>query len=539
MRAISGPVFYAVFLIALLCLQALLLLFPHALVVNGHEGDLLHTIDAATRLGHGEWPHTGFMTPLGILSFAPISVFMSMGFGPGTSFRLGMLLVAVVLLPVIWLVGETRLGPRLKYFYGAWLIIMVTGLVYGGDQATSSISMFYNRWAWAAVFLICVIVLVPTKTEMRRSELDGAFIGLLLGFLALTKITCFAAMLPAVLAYFVMNRDAKAAIAAGVAGLLVALMITIAAGGPQYWLAYARDLLFLAVDSSREKPGLEYASVIANPTYLPGTFCLFISVVVLRMFRWKNSGLLLLIMAPGLYYITYQNWGNDPTWLVLLATVMMALRTEAGQSSLFSIDVRSWHNGLALAALVLISPSLLNVTYSTLRSAALDRDKMTPVFWDAVDPDLLVSRERAYAASGKSPLAPVRDDKGGPGAPENPLEFAGESFGDCAAQTGLIGMYQDMARDMRDRGLQGRRILVADVVNPLWLMGAGARIPALAPWYYGGSAGIDAAELLLVPMCPYKPDSRKMMLEEVTKFGWKLEIAVRKPHYVLFRRVTP
>ena len=99
MRAISGPIFFAGFLIVLLGLEAFLLLFPNALVVNGHEGDLLHTLDAAMRLSLGEWPHTGFMTPLGVLAFAPISVFLSMGFGPGTAFRLGMVLVAGVLLP--------------------------------------------------------------------------------------------------------------------------------------------------------------------------------------------------------------------------------------------------------------------------------------------------------------------------------------------------------------------------------------------------------------------------------------------------------
>ncbi len=536
MRALSGPFLFAGFLIALLALESLILLYPHALVVNGHEGDLLHTLDAATRLSLGEWPHSGFMTPLGVVAFAPISLFMGLGFGPGTSFRLGMVLVAAVLLPIIWYVGETRLGPRLKYFFGAWLIIMTTGLVYGGDQATSSISMYYNRWAWSAVFLLGVLVLVPSRSESRHNQLEGALIGFLLALLVLIKVTCFAAVAPAVLLSFLLKRDWERAVCAVAAGFLLAIMVTVAAGGPIYWLDYLNDLWFLAQDSSRAKPGLEFTAVMANPTYLPGSICLFLSVIVLRMFARKDEGLLLFVLAPGLFYITYQNWGNDPTWLFLMACLMLALRPDTGKSSLFSIDLRSWHNGLALAALVLISPSVLNVTYSTLRSAALDRGLMVAAFPDNADIDLLVSRERAYAPSGKQSLAPVRDETGKLSVAAEAPVFQGERLVDCAAQTGLMGMYQDMARDMQELGLQNRKILVTDVVNPLWMFGAGQRIAKLAPWYYGGPDGVVDADYVMLALCPYKPDSRKSMLEALEKTGQIFELVIRKPHYLLFKR---
>ena len=536
MRALSGPILFAGFLIALLALEAVILLFPHALVVNGHEGDLLHTLDAATRLSLGEWPHSGFMTPLGVLAVAPISLFMAFGFGPGTSFRLGMILVATVLLPIIWYVGETRLGPRLKYFFGAWLIIMTTGLVYGGDQATSSISMYYNRWAWSAVFLIGVLVLVPTRAA-QRSQLEGALIGGLLALLVLIKLTGFVAVAPAVLVSVLLNRDWEKAAAVAAAGLLVALAITIAAGGPNYWLAYLNDILFLAQDSSRSKPGLDFTAVIANPTYLPGSLCLLLSAIILRIFARKNEGLLLLVLAPGLFYITFQNWGNDPTWLFLLACLMLALRPEAGKSTFFSTDVRSWHNGIALAALVLIAPSMLNVTYSTLRSALLQRADMAPAFSNHSDVDLLVSKERAYSASGKMPLDPVRDENGKLGLPAETIDFAGQTLAECAAQTGLMGMYQQLAGDIQEAGLAGQKILVSDVVNPLWLFGVGQRIPGLAPWYYGGPEGISEADYVVIALCPFKPDSRKKMIEELKKTGQTYELVARKPHFLLFKRV--
>lgn len=538
MRAIDGRVFYAVFLAALLGLESLLLLGPQALVINGHEGDLIHVLDAASRMALGEWPHSGFMTPLGVLAFKPIAVFLALGFGPGTAIRLALILVAALILPLVWYTGMTRLGPKTRLMFGVWIVIMVTGLVYGGDQATSSVSMYYNRWSWALVFMAALLIVLPRLDRTRRSEPEGAMIGLMLALLALTKVTGFVALAPAVALAYVLHRDIRGALAVAGAGLLVALGVTIAAGGPGYWLDYLQDLLFLARDSARAKPGLDYTAIIANPSYLPGSFCLFISVIALRLFRHKHEGLLLLVLAPGLYYITYQNWGNDPTWLILLATLLIALRPVAGTAELIGVDLRSWHNGLALAALVLISPSVLNVSYSTLRSAALDRGKMQPVYQGSAAPDLLVEIARADKISGKLPLAPIRQADGTLGEAAKPVEFAGESFGECTGQSALIGIYQHFARDMQELGLQDRKIAVADVVNPLWLFGAGARLPGLAPWYYGGPSGLDQAEYVLVPRCPFKGDSRKQMLEEFTKLGWHFDLTARMPHYLLFKRAA-
>jgi hypothetical protein len=531
MRLFYGPVGHAAFLALVLAVEAVLLLWPEALVVNGHEGDLLHTMDAARRLSLGEWPHQGFMTPLGVLAFAPISIFMQTGFGPGTSFRLGMILVALVLLPMIWLVSRSRLSPGLGLLFGAWTIIMVTGLVYGGDQATSSVSMYYNRWAWALVFLVGLTILVPPR-HGERPQGDGALVGLALGLLAVMKMTAFVALFPAVLVWLTLGRDWRRAAAVAAAGGLVALAVTIAAGGPAYWLDYARNLLFIAQDSGRAKPGLDYTAVIANPTYLPGAIALFLSVIVLRIFRQKDAGLILLVLAPGLFYITYQNWGNDPTWLILLALVMLALRPAEDGASFFGIALRSWHSGLALTAIVLISASVANVSYSTLRSAALDRATMVPAFPDASDPDLLVARERAFTVSGKSPLPGVGEG----GKETEPVLFAGETLPECVAQTGLMGMYFSFAEHMKDRNLARARIAVGDVVNPLWLWGAGARLPGLAPWYYGGTYGLEGTEYALMPLCPYKADSRKFLAKALGGESAPYTLVLRAPNFLLFKR---
>jgi hypothetical protein len=68
------------------------------------------------------------------------------------------------------------------------------------------------------------------------------------------------------------------------------------------------------------------------------------------------------------------------------------------------------------------------------------------------------------------------------------------------------------------------------------MFGAGQRIAKLAPWYYGGSEGVVDADYVMLASCPYKPDSRKMMIEELEKSGLKFELVARMPHYLLFKR---
>lgn len=538
MRNISAPALSALVLLVVLGLQAALLLLPSALAINGHEGDLLHVLDASQRLALGEWPHTGFMTPLGVLSFAPISAFMAAGYGPGLSIRLGFVLVAAVMLPLIWYVGQSRLGPRSRLFFGAWIVVMVTALVHGGDQATSSVSMYYNRWAWALVFLCVTMILVPPSGAIRRPVVDGAVIGLMLALMALIKVTSFVAVVPAVVVWLVLSRDLRAALAIAGSGLAVAVLVTFLAGGPGYWLAYARDLLFLAQDSARAKPGLDFLAIVANPAYLPGSVCLFLSVIVLRMSAHREQGLLLLILAPGFIYITYQNWGNDPTWLLLLAFMLLALRPAEGQAGLFGVDVRRWHDGLALVALALTATSVVNITYSTTRSAMLDRSDLIALFDDGPASDLMVSREREDRLKGLVPRPPIAPDAAvQPDVPE-PIVFAGETLEECAAQTGLIGVYRRLAQDMRDQGRQDQAIVVADVVNPLWLFGGGKRIAGMAPWYYGGISGLDAADFVIVPTCPFKADSRNAMVVALDGMGAQFALEARDPHYLLFRRIS-
>ena len=75
-----------VFLIAVLCLFGGLPFAKGALYIAQHEGDTLHLADIVFREVQGQWPHLDFMTPIGLLATAPITLFIWAGLGFGYAF---------------------------------------------------------------------------------------------------------------------------------------------------------------------------------------------------------------------------------------------------------------------------------------------------------------------------------------------------------------------------------------------------------------------------------------------------------------------
>jgi len=82
-------------------------------------------------------------------------------------------------------------------------------------------------------------------------------------------------------------------------------------------------------------------------------------------------------------------------------------------------------------------------------------------------------------------------------------------------------------------------VLVADVLNPLWLMADVGRVPGAAAWYYGDDSGLDAAAYLAVPICPVKPELRSAMLGQVEIQGYGLEETYRSELMVLYALSKP
>ncbi|WP_298562786.1 hypothetical protein [uncultured Aliiroseovarius sp.] len=525
MSANSGKIL-AVFMAVFLAAYAFLTFSKGGFFIGKHEGDTLHLLQMLFRMQDGDWPHFDFVTPIGILAFAPIVVFLKLGFGAGQAMLAGQYLVAVVLFPFIWWVARSRFSGGWTYLFAGTILIFCVALVYGEVIDAVSISMHYNRWAWAAAFLAITVAMLPSSGSRYASIADGVVVGAMMVVMALIKVTYFAAFFLPVLIGLLARGAGRTVLWAVISGVVAAGLATLAVGTPIFWLAYLQDLLNVASSEVRPQPGRDFGYVVSAPAYIGGSLIIMASVVLMRQADRKPEGLMLLSLAPAFFYVTYQNFGNDPQWLWLLGLLLFARLPDAGLKNGFGWDLRQSVMVCAIAALALASPSFMNLTASPLRHLATDVEKYEPVMpGSGPHEDLQTFAPRAFQLDFRAAM----DGEGTPFAhyaeytDRDKLEvtFQGEDMSYCTLELGLVGWFETVANDIATwEGGEGAALFTADLLSSYWLYADLAPLKRGAPWYYGELSGIENADYLLVPKCPLSAPTRKAILDEISAQSW-------------------
>lgn len=534
------PVILFGFLAALFAVLGGISVLKGGLYIGKHEGDTLHLMQIVFRMADGEWPHLDFMTPIGALAFAPIVLFVTLGFGIGKSIIFAQLLVAAALLPMAWWVGVSRLSARLAFLFGAFVMVLALALVHGEAQPSVSVSMHYNRWAWAFAFVAIALALLPA-TRSSPAVVDGVIIGVALAALAMIKATYFAAFIGPVLLALVLRGQFRSLFIALFTGLSIAAAITLFAG-VGYWFAYFADLLAVARSEVRAAPGLNLEAVIGAPAYLGGSLVAFASVILLRQAGQKTGGLVVLLLLPGFFYVTYQNFGNDPQWMWLLAVLLFALRPVRGITNSLGWDMRSAIGVLATAALAFSAPSFVNLAYSPFRHYSVSVADYAPVLpRDGRNADLQTVAVRANRVD-----AGIALDEPGSGLEvyaeraerDSTGTLMGETLARCELMIGLPAWFDAIVTDLENAGFaNGARIFAADLFSSFWLFGDLRPLEKGAPWYYGGLPGFDSADYVLVPLCPVSLKIRKQILDEINARDDIVLTEVRRtPLYILLKK---
>ncbi|MDF0599805.1 hypothetical protein P1J78_03575 [Psychromarinibacter sp. C21-152] len=533
-----NPAIYITFLIAVIVILGAVTLAKGGFYIAKHEGDTLHLLQIVFRMASGEWPHMDFMTPIGLLAFAPIVLFLNLGVGVGMSILLSQVLVAFILLPAVFWTGMSRLPRRAAYPFGFAVIVLVLGLVHGEAERSVSISMHYNRWAWAVSYVVIALAVLPPRA-FGNDLLDGLIIGLGLAFLALCKVTYFAAFAPVVVVGLIANGNARALRSAILSGLGVALLVSVFAT-LDFWFAYVADLRTVAASSVRPQPGLGLESVVTAPAYLGATAVLIAGIILLRQAGEMVLGLSLLLLAPGFVYVTYQNFGNDPQWLMLLAVLLLVPEPRAELRNGFGWPVGQALGVAAAVAIAFAAPSVLNLAYSPFRHLSLPEDDYEPIL--ARNPEHHDLQARVIRANRVDGLVALDvpgsglEDRAGPAErDEQRVLFQDRALPFCELQMGIVAWFEAIVADLEANGFgDGTRVFVADLFMGHWMFGNLSRLEGGAPWYYGGLPGIDSADYLLVPLCPTSQSVRKQILEAVKEAEIPVREVRRAPLYVLY-----
>ncbi|SOB94526.1 hypothetical protein [Rhodobacter maris] len=522
---------------------ALAPLWPGAVVISQHEGDALHLADLVARMAEaGQWPHRDFMTPIGIGALWPIVVFAKLGLGFGHAFLAAQTFAAVLLFGPIWRAAASRFTGGLAWLFAGYGLTLCLALVHGETLPANSLAMHYNRWGWALAYVAVALALLEPRGA-RRPGLDGALIGTMLALMAVIKVTYFMAFAPAVVVALLARHDLRTLVVAFGTGLALALALT-GLLGVTFWQGYLHDLMTVAASKERAAPGVSLGTLLTAPRYICATLLLLVTVIFLRQGGAKAAGLGLFGLAPAFVYVTYQNFGNDPQWLVLLGLLALMLRPESSVTNGFGWRLRDALAVTGAGALILAAGPALNLAWSPLRQALAHREG-TVVYLSArpQDADLWAQARRVHGVTQTM----AADGSGQPYAAfgaELParagqVTLNGMPLPECELVTGYGALFETAAKDLTAAGYAGARVLVADLFSGLWLFGPFPPIEGAAPWYYGGTPGLAAADHLLVPLCAVSKPSRAEFLKAVEAAGWTLEEELRTPTFVLLKPVAP
>lgn len=519
----SNPVYFLAFLVAIVAALGGVALAKGGFYIGKHEGDTLHMVEIIFRMVAGEIPHLDFVTPIGGLAFAPQALFVTMGYGIGTASMLAQILMAIVFLPMVWWVGIGRLTPAISAFFGLVIMVLLLALVHGEAERSTSISMHYNRWAWAAAYVAIVAALVP-PVHPRNAVIDGAIVGVMLSALAMIKVTYFAAFALPVAIALLLTGQRRALLVSVLTGAIIFAGLTLWLG-TGYWLAYLGDLLTVTRSDIRQMPGDSFEAILGAPAWLGASIAGILSVVFLRQSRAHTAGLVLLLLLPGFAYVTWQNFGNDPQWLPLLAILLFAFMPPQDMTNGLGWNLRSATKLTAVAALSLGAPSFFNLAYSPFRHYGIVTEDFSPLLpRGGVHADLQTAQIRAMRVDARIALdieamglARYRE---GANREETAI-FLGEHLPTCALEIGLPSVFDAIARDMEEHGIgRGEPIFVADLFSSiLWLYGDFAPLLHGAPWYYGGLPGYDEARYLVVTHCPVVQEVQTRVLNAITARG--------------------
>lgn len=471
------------------------------LLLNAFEADVLHVAGAVLRMLDGEVQHIDYHTPLGILAFLPAKLLMDAGYGFGLATAYGNLLVAVVFLPALLWVGLTRFRGVTAYGFAVGTLVLFLALNLGGPTYINlDIAMYYNRWCWAVSGLIFATIMLEGPDRRAAHVLDGLLIGLCLSFLALTKVTFFLFLALPVLGGLLIFRRFLALFVAVLAGCAVLAVIYLLTGGPEFMLAYIADLKSVTLSGARTVPSLGLLTMIVAPEFVVGNAALIAAGIALRRAGFMREGFFLLLLAPGIFLVMVQNWGNYMQWSLALGMILYAIAWQ---------DRAGRRTGAVRAAALLVCavalPQVMTMGFSLINHWTAQPEKYVAVLTDPRFSDLKFARARqAVTKLNVERKFGYEDQYLGRFKLAEGGSFRSENLPKCDMRTALPSQIRAIADDLASReDTRGKRILSASNASNYWMFGGTERLRDGSIWYYGGDYGFDDADFLVIPFCTY------------------------------------
>jgi hypothetical protein len=520
MRAETGKI--CGIYIGIIGLHLTLAMIAGGLWFTAHEADMVHLIDIILRMSAVAVPHLDFMTPIGEWAMRPMALLHGAGLSLGMALIGAQILVAALLLPPTLWAAVSRLTFWQSMVFGLIVFGLCAGVVAGGVEPNLSLSMHYNRWAWAMAGIVMILSILPARGAGHAGA-DALSIGLLMACLGMIKITFAVALAPVVILALFLKREVKTLILALLTSFVVLILVTLE-HGLAYWFAYIDDLQSVVGSANRPMPSDPLPALFLSPANTPASVLMIGLVLWLRRQRDRAQAtplaLLLLLSFPALTFVTWQNYGNDPIWLGFWALILWGL---AGQRAGVN---RMVLGGTAAAMALLILPVMGNILYSPLRHVSQPKPLFRPLLPHEAGVRMVAAR--AGGAWVQNTLITPPDTQEG-------QIFQGAPLPECELQAGLITVIEAQIKTLQSIETPPKvQPFVADLFAPHWLFSDLEPLPGGTPWYYDGLPGIENASHLLVPNCAADPQARAHILTLIDQAGIALTPAGETPLYRLY-----
>jgi len=176
-------------LLGFTALLLLALLLPGRTYLGQYANDFMVFVDGANRILNGQVPNREFHTPLGPLAFLLPAFGWWAGGSLGTMMPVATAAFALIFVPLLIYVVSSRLPLGWALAFGLFMVLLVAVPLNPGEPPDrTSFAMFYNRFCWAVLSTLFLMVL-PPKPALGRVSLDALVIAALLLLMFYLKVS--------------------------------------------------------------------------------------------------------------------------------------------------------------------------------------------------------------------------------------------------------------------------------------------------------------------------------------------------------------
>lgn len=316
-----------VVLIGVAAVLALSLLIPGRTYSGQHSFDLIVWLDGAHRAAAGQVSSRDFATPFGPLTYTLLGWAYMLSGSVGALMPTNTALYTLIFLPLLLYTCLSRLPLLVTIVFGCHLLILVVAPANIGDlYAIPTFAMFYNRFGWALLSLLTVLVL-PRRAGPGSIGLDAVVMAALWTMLFYTKISFAAVATVLLLGFLMFGHLRRAALGAIILSAAILVVVELFWG---HTLTYLHDVAATAAVSGSVQGGVGGLgfTFLRNSVGLE----LFAGVLWLALLRGVRLDYLLvalLIGGAGVFVANQNSQGPGiPPLISAALAVLLAPRSE-------------------------------------------------------------------------------------------------------------------------------------------------------------------------------------------------------------------